>query len=36
MNLPATPGQNNSGRNAANVVATEAVTGQNMRVAAAT
>ena len=33
MNLPETPGQNMSGRNAANVVATDAATGQNIRVA---
>ena len=35
MNLPATPGQNTSGRNAASVVATDAVTGQNIRLAEA-
>ena len=34
MNLPDTPGQNKSGRNAASVVATDAVTGQNIRFAA--
>ena len=31
MNFPATPGQNMSGRNAASVVAIDAVTGQNIR-----
>ena len=31
MNLPDTPGQNISGRNAANVVAMDAITGQNIR-----
>ena len=31
MNLPDTPGQNMSGKNAARVVAMDAVTGQNMR-----
>ena len=34
MNLPDTPGQNMRGRKAASVVATDAVTGQNMRLAA--
>ena len=34
MNWPATPGQKISGRNAASVVAVDAVTGQNMRLAA--
>ena len=34
MNWPAVPGQNISGRKAANVVAVDAVTGQNMRLTA--
>ncbi len=34
MNSPIMPGQNRSGRNAASVVAVEAVIGQAMRLAA--